>query len=154
MRIKRILPLCFVSVLLSSCAIQVPPNGGPKDEKAPELLGSKPANKTTSFTADKIIIRTDEYIQIKDPSQILISPLINPKPTISTNGKNIEIEFLLGKPKLNTTYTINFGNSIADIHEGVQMPPFTYVFSTGNYLDSNQIKVKTLEAKTGLPLKK
>ncbi|MBU3662487.1 MAG: hypothetical protein FGM41_04735 [Bacteroidetes bacterium] len=131
--------LIISALLLTSCAQQVPPNGGPKDEIAPKVIGSRPENKTLNFDAKKISIQLDEYIQIKDASQIVISPPMKDKPTISANGKQIEIEFYNNKPKSNTTYTINFGASIADIHEGSSLTNYSYVFSTGEYLDSNSI---------------
>lgn len=131
--------LIISALLLISCAQQVPPNGGPKDEQAPKVIGSRPENKTLKFDDKKISIQLDEYIQIKDASQIVISPPMKDKPTISANGKQIEIEFYNNKPKPNTTYTINFGSAIADIHEGTSLTNYSYVFSTGEYLDSNAI---------------
>src|SRR5690606_28211602 len=38
--------------------------------------------------------------------------------------------------KENTTYTFNFGQSIIDNNEGNPLSYFTYVFSTGDYIDS------------------
>lgn len=143
--------LIISNLLLISCAQQVPPNGGPKDEQAPKVVGSRPDNKKLNFEAKKITIQFDEYIQIKDPSQIVISPPLKEKPSISANGKQLDIEFFNIKPKENTTYTINFGASIVDIHEGTSLNNYSYVFSTGNYLDSNTISgiIETaLERKT------
>lgn len=142
MKIKPSLKYIYLiisSLLLISCAQQVPPNGGPKDEQAPKVIGSRPENKTLRFDNKRVTVQLDEYIQIKDASQIVISPPMKDKPTISANGKQIEIEFYNNKPKPNTTYTINFGSAIADIHEGTSLTNYSYVFSTGEYLDSNSI---------------
>ena len=38
--------------------------------------------------------------------------------------------------KPNTTYVLNFGNSIQDYNEGNPISDFKYVFSTGSTLDS------------------
>src|SRR5690606_38373993 len=51
----------------------------------------------------------------------------------------------------NTTYSINFGNAIADFNEGNELKGFSYVFSTGPEIDSlsisgNVINALTLEA--------
>jgi hypothetical protein len=129
----------LVLLIFVSCAQQVAPTGGGKDAIPPKIIGSKPANKTTRFDAEKISIKFDEYIQIKDPNQITISPLLADKPQIDAIGKSIEIVFGKSKPEPNTTYTINFGNSIADVNEGNILSNNSYVFSTGDVLDSNRI---------------
>lgn len=134
----RIWSLIFF-LLIVSCAQQVAPNGGPKDEKPPKVVGTKPENKSVHFNSDKIIIKFDEYIQIKDPSQIVISPYLKDKPSIEAVGKTIEVTFLKSKPEANTTYTINFGNSVADMNEGNIYNNLTYVFATGAILDSNVV---------------
>ncbi len=42
--------------------------------------------------------------------------------------------------RANTTYTINFGESIVDITEGNKLENYSYVFSTGPFLDSMSIR--------------
>lgn len=143
--------------LISSCAQQVAPSGGPKDEKYPVFVDSKPNNKSTKFPIEgqKIIIKFDEFVRLKDATQqIVISPPPpgEKAPTIQENGKNIEVIFNAGLER-NTTYTINFGNSITDIHEEMAVPDFKYVFSTGENLDTNYIKGKILNAFTLKPEK-
>jgi hypothetical protein len=138
--------LIFLSFLWASCAQQVVPTGGIKDDVPPKVLLYKPDNKTIRFNSDKIVIKFDEYISIKDPGQIIISPLLKNKPTIESNGKQISVAFLQSKPINNTTYTINFSNSIADVNEGNTLNNFSYVFSTGEYLDSNYVTGKIIQA--------
>ncbi|MDZ4668666.1 MAG: Ig-like domain-containing protein [bacterium] len=141
-------PFYWVIFILLGCAQQVPPNGGLKDEIPPKIIGSRPANKSIHFESDKIVIKFNEYIQIKDQNQIIISPLLEDKPTIEANGKSIEITFGKNKPIKNTTYTINFGNSIVDVNEGNVLSNTSYVFSTGDVLDSNRISGNIKEAYT------
>ncbi len=136
---KLFLKTLILTVLLSNCAQQVPPNGGPKDELPPKVLGARPPNKTTGFSSDKITIKFDEYIELRDKDQIIISPLIKDK-LVETDGKNIIISFPKTKPEPNTTYTINFGNSITDNHESASLENYSYTFSTGSFLDSNMIE--------------
>ena len=126
-------------LLLFGCAQQVSPTGGIRDTAAPKVTVEKPKNKSTSFVQDKITLRFDENIQIKDPSQIIISPLLKDKPNIEANGNTVQIEFLMSRPEKNTTYTINFGNSIVDVNEGNILSDYSYVFSTGDILDSNTV---------------
>jgi hypothetical protein len=143
--------------LISSCAQQVAPLGGPKDEKYPVLVDAKPNNMSTRFPKEgqKISIKFNEFVRLKDATQqIVISPppLGEKAPTIQENGKNIEILFNEVLQR-NTTYTINFGNAITDVHEEMAIPDFKYVFSTGENLDTNYIKGKILNAFTLKPEK-
>ncbi|MCG9879502.1 MAG: Ig-like domain-containing protein [Bacteroidia bacterium] len=137
-------------IIFSGCAQQVVPTGGKKDENPPKVISYKPENKSVKFKEDKIILKFDEYITIKDPSQIIISPILKTKPTIESDGKQISIEFLQSKPAENTTYTINFANSVTDVNEGNTLNNFSYVFSTGEYVDSNRVNGKILNAFTNI----
>jgi len=53
--------------------------------------------------------------------------------------------------KEEATYVINFGKSIKDFTEGNELPNFTFVFSTGAYIDSLSINGSIKDAKTGEP---
>lgn len=126
-------------ILLASCAQMVAPTGGAKDVTSPNVEKQIPASKTTHFTDDKITIRFDEYIQLKDADeQIVISPPMPEKPIFTVSGKSVVIQ-LMGKLKPGTTYTINFGNSITDNHESNVLGNYSYVFSTGPVIDTLSI---------------
>ncbi len=122
-----------------SCAKRGSITGGKKDTLAPILVKSIPVNQTTNFKGKKIKILFNELITVKDiGKQLIISPPMEKKPNVSPQGlasKSIEIE-LKEEPKPNTTYSFNFGQSIADFNEGIPFNQFKYVFSTGNTIDS------------------
>ncbi len=145
--------LVIIFIFFEACAQQVPPDGGTKDETAPKVIGTKPLNSTKNFRLKKIEIMLDEYIQIKELKNIIISPKINSKPNIQTIGKKIEIQFLKNSLDSSTTYTLNFGNAVADIHEGKLIQNYNYTFSTGTWIDSNEIKGQVVDAETKIPLK-
>jgi len=63
----------------------------------------------------------------------------------------LEISFQDSLEK-NTTYTLNFGKSIADINENNVLKNFTYVFATGPKLDSLSISGQVMDALTGEPI--
>ena len=63
--------MCFLFVFLFGCANIVPPSGGEKDTAPPKLIFSSPENKTTNFLSNEIVLRFDEYIQIKNLSELL-----------------------------------------------------------------------------------
>lgn len=117
--------------------------GGPKDEDPPVLEKSEPENMTTNFKGDKIRLTFDEYIKLKDvQDQLIVSPPLKNQPEISPQGgaqKYVEIK-LKDTLKPNTTYTINFGQSVQDNNEGNPSSFLTYVFSTGDYIDSLEVQ--------------
>ncbi|NAS12581.1 Ig-like domain-containing protein [Poritiphilus flavus] len=143
--IRRVLALFFLSLIVlafQQCARRGTPTGGPKDVTPPVLLRAEPENLTTNFDADKIRLYFDEYIQLQDvQNQLIISPPLKYVPQISPQGgasKYVEV-ILKDTLRENTTYTLNFGQSIVDNNERNPNPFLTYVFSTGDYIDSLSI---------------
>lgn len=140
----------FLFSLISSCANMGMPEGGPKDEAPPKVVESEPANFSTHFKAQKIIITFDEYIVLKNLAQVLIiSPPLPEKPDIKLKGKKLYIE-LNNELADSTTYTLNFGDAIVDNNEGNVMQNFQFVFATGDKLDSLSISGKINNAFTKL----
>lgn len=152
MRLQRF--LYFVICLLvfsafSNCAKRGMPTGGDLDTIPPVFINSSPENFSTNFKNEEIRIYFDEFIKLEDAQkQIIISPPIDPKPTISPQGspKKYVTIHLGDSLKENTTYTINFGNSIIDNNEENPLPFFKYVFSTGSYIDSLNVSGSVRDA--------
>ena len=133
----------------TGCANIVPPQGGPRDTIPPVLLKAVPGDSATRFNGKKIDFYFDEYIDVQDPlTNVLISPLPANPPTIDARLRDLSVRL---KDSLipNTTYTIDFGNSIKDFTEGNVTKNLRYIFSTGNYIDSLEIKGKVIIAETG-----
>ncbi len=126
-------------IMLVSCASKGTPSGGAKDESPPILLSDHPNNKSINFeNKKKIKLVFNEYIKIEDSKNIVISPLLKNKATFYPQGFpskfiTIDINDTLLE---NTTYTIDFGNSIIDNNEGNIFSDYQYVFSTGDQIDS------------------
>ena len=140
----------LISMFFMGCAQIGAPSGGPKDTVAPVLVKSIPNDKTINFKGNKITLSFNEYVELQDlQNNLLVSPTQKSSPTISNKLKSVTIKF---KDTLspNTTYTINFGNAIKDLNEGNVVNNFTYTFSTGNEIDSLQLKGKVLIAETNL----
>lgn len=142
-RIPNFLLVIFLALGLVQCAKKGMPEGGPEDEEPPKFVRATPENFNTNFNREEIRIYFNEYIKLNKPQeQIIISPPMDPKPTILPLGsarKDIRIE-IFDTLQENTTYTINFGKSIVDNNEGNELPYFKYVFSTGDYLDSLSVQ--------------
>ena len=133
--------LFIFALLIVGCAKRGNITGGLKDTLAPVLRESVPENFKTNFTGNEIKLYFDEYIKLKDINkQLIVSPPMNTAPVITPMNatKLISIKF---KDTLlaNTTYSLNFGQSIQDNNEGNIFPQFKYVFSTGNAIDSLSI---------------
>ncbi|MEP0133571.1 MAG: Ig-like domain-containing protein [Eudoraea sp.] len=141
-RIQRILSFFFlVAVVLAAlqCARRGTPTGGPKDTTPPVLIKAEPENLTTEFKAKKIRLYFDEYIKLEDvQNQLIVSPPLKYNPEVSPQGGASKyVEITLKDTLLeNTTYILNFGQSIVDNNEGNPNSFLTYVFSTGTYIDS------------------
>lgn len=137
------------SELLSGCAQIMTPTGGPKDTIPPKLLSSNPPNRTTNFKGNKITIYFDEYVQLENVTQsMLVSPLPKNQPYVDYKFKTVTIK-LKDTLQPNTTYAIDLGNALKDLHEGNIYKNFSYVFSTGPVIDSLTFSGKVILAETG-----
>ena len=133
------------------CASPKAVEGGPRDSIPPKIINMLPKDLTTNFKAEKIVITFDEFFKLNDQfKEFSVSPDMERLPTLKVKKKVLEIDFLDSLEK-NTTYTLNFGKMIADINESNALKNFTYVFSTGSYLDSLSITGKVVNSITGLP---
>ena len=130
-------------IIIASCAQITAPTGGERDKIAPKITVSNPPNSTINFHQKEIKIAFDEWIQpLTNPkAQVIISPDIEPFPNISIARNDLSIKF---KDTLlpNTTYTIYFGDNIKDNNEGNVFANYKYIFSTGSFIDSLQVKGK------------
>ncbi|MEQ8419412.1 MAG: Ig-like domain-containing protein [Arenibacter algicola] len=140
--IQRILGFLFLLLTVSAlvqCARRGAPSGGDKDITPPKLVKAEPKNMSINFDSKKIRLYFDEYVKLKDiEKQLIVSPPLKYTPLISPQGSaNRYVEVIIKDTlKANTTYTLNFGQSIIDNNEGNPLSYFTYVFSTGDYIDS------------------
>lgn len=137
------LPLCL---LFYSCANIASPNGGPYDETPPKMISSMPELNQTNFKGNKIELVFDELIQVEQPSEnVIITPPQLVMPVIRPTGNRILVE-LKDSLKENTTYTIDFTNSVADNNEKNVLENFTFAFSTGDVIDTLEVSGILLNA--------
>lgn len=140
--VKKLLGFLFFALMglaLWQCARRGSPSGGPEDVTPPKLVRTEPDNFSINFEAQKIRLYFDELIKLQDvQNQLVVSPPLKYPPEITPQGgprKYIEI-LIKDTLRENTTYTLNFGQSIVDNNEGNPNSFLTYVFSTGTYIDS------------------
>ncbi|MCW3111517.1 MAG: hypothetical protein JWQ09_6023 [Segetibacter sp.] len=139
----------FISIIGTGCAQIGSPTGGPRDSLPPVLVSASPKLYATNFSGNKITLAFDEYIDVQDvQTNVLVSPFPKVNPTIDFKLKTVTVK-LKDTLRPNTTYAINFGNAIRDNNEGNPYRNFTYVFSTGNTIDSLELGGKVILAETG-----
>ena len=154
-KVKHILitaSLLLTAFLAQRCANAVAPTGGPKDNTPPVVVEAVPENNSVNFIGKKIEITFDEYITLENANQnVLISPPLSEKPDIKLKNKTVVVKF---KESLapNTTYTINFGSAIKDLHEGNLFKDFVYSFATGDHIDTLSVKGNVLSAADKKPV--
>lgn len=127
-------------LLIAGCANRgIGPQGGPKDEKPPQVVKESPENGTLNYNGKRVDIVFNEYIQLDDVSKnVLISPPQQHPPEVKAVGKKIMLVF--EEPlQDSTTYTIDFGNAIGDFHEKNVLKGYTLSFSTCNVIDSLEV---------------
>lgn len=136
-------------LLTTSCAKRGFITGGPKDTLAPVVLHAFPENFSTKFDAKTIKITFDEFIKLDNINQhLIISPPMNKTPEILPMGfasKSITIK-ISDTLHSNTTYSLNFGQSIKDNNEGNPYTGYKYVFSTGDKIDSLKLQTQFKDA--------
>lgn len=131
----------------NSCARIGSPSGGPKDETPPVLEWARPDTLATNVSTNlkEIELHFDEYVQVKEYNKnVVVSPPLEKNPIVfpqSLAEKIVRIK-LQAPLQANTTYSFNFGDAIQDYNEGNKLSNFSYVFSTGNYIDSLSVKGK------------
>ena len=135
------------------CASEGFPSGGPKDEDPPIFVKSLPVPNALNYKGKEVVISFDENVVLKDIfTNFIASPPLEEDPEVKAIGKEVRIE-LNNKLQDNTTYTLYFGDGIADNNEGNLYTNFTFSFSTGNVIDSLMISGIVLDARNLDPLK-
>lgn len=130
------------------------PTGGKKDTIPPALYWTQPVPGAVNVDTNKtkLIFGFDEYVTIKNQQNIFLSPPQKKAPKAKVKGKNVVVTF--EEPLANgITYTLNFTDAIADNNEGNMFPGFTYVFSTGDNIDSMLVTGTVQDCNTLTPVK-
>lgn len=158
---KKYIPLILVllaiapMVFIHSCANTTQaPSGGRKDSIPPSIVMIDPLPGTLDFplTGGRIVFTFNEYVTIKEPRNIFLSPPAPKVPTGRIRGKSLVVS-LQDTLKPNTTYTLSINAAVADNNEGNLYPGFSYVFSTGDSIDSLAITGKVQDCSTLAPVK-
>ena len=158
---KRFLPLillvcaCLLPLFFPSCANTTQaPSGGKKDTIPPYIIDIKPLPGVVGvpLTGASFVFTFSEYVTIKTPANIFLSPPQKRMPKSRLRGRNLIVSF--EEPlQPNTTYTLSFTDAIADANEGNLFAGYTYVFSTGEQIDSMMMTGTVVNCNTLAPVK-
>lgn len=149
---RVILPLLLLFLMIS-CARQGTPAGGERDSEAPILISVSPEAGTINFKETEVVFTFNEYVRLDNINQqLIISPALEKDPDFKIKKRSI-IMVLKTPLDSNTTYNFNFGNAIVDVNEGNPLKDFTYVISTGTYVDSLKLGGKVINAYSSAPVK-
>lgn len=152
-RVSSALFLLPAGLLLAGCAAISSPDGGPRDQEAPKLVGSVPKNGTTNYGGTSVRLVFSEQVQLKDLSKnLLITPSISDKNPYKLREERNAIELRFEKPlEPNTTYVFNFRDAVTDITESNPARDVVVAFSTGAALDSGRVRGVVTELLTSRP---
>ena len=160
-KLSKYIPLIPAALVLgammfpSGCAnTTTPPTGGPKDTIPPVLVKTYPLPGTVNVPTHKTQVKFtfDEYVVVKDPNNIFLSPPLEKKPKYKMSGKTLVVSFE-SDLDTNTTYTLDITGAVADNNEGNWYEGFTLVFSTGSQIDSMCMTGLVQDCNTLKPLK-
>ena len=126
--------------LLTGCANQQPPEGGPIDRTMPEIISTFPdSSSMLNFRGHKILLDFDRYVNERSVEEaVFISPYIG---ALEFNWSGKELEILFSENlRSHTTYVINIGTDVEDLNKNRMAQAFTIAFSTGNEIDRGVIE--------------
>ena len=160
-KLSNLLPAIPVALILGatifshSCAnTTTPPSGGPKDTIPPLITKLYPLEGQTYVPVHKakIEIGFNEYVTVKDPKSLFLSPPQEKAPKFKLKNKSVVVYFEEDLDS-NKTYTLDLTNAIADNNEGNMFPGYTLVFSTGSTIDSMMVTGIVQDCNTLKPIK-
>lgn len=135
--------LIFVPLLTThSCAnTTAAPTGGDKDTIPPYMYSVMPETnvRRVPLTGARFVFSFDEFVTIKNARNITLSPPVkNGSVKAKLRGRSVVVT-VEDTLRPNTTYTLEFTDAIADNNEGNMFPGYTYVFSTGDRIDTMMV---------------
>lgn len=149
--VSALLSGVLFSLFVSCANMGAGPQGGPKDMMPPSYVKSQPARSQVKVRPERVEIVFDEYVEMKDGQNVVVSPPFDVQPDIKAVGKKVIVDFK-DTLKSNTTYVIDFANSIVDYREGNPLRNYYFEFSTGNEIDSFTIAGNVVDAQTLVPM--
>lgn len=139
----------FAITFLYRCANPVMPTGGPADTSPPKLVSQVPENGTTLFKDKEILFEFNEYIRQQSFKQAFrIEPDLGINYSVSFSGKKVKVKLKSELPK-DVTLIAKIGTTLSDFKGNMIKSPLNLAFSTGEIMNSGQLKVRFVNALDG-----
>ncbi len=134
--------------LLSRCAREVAPRGGPEDKTPPRIAHVSPENKATLVARDhRVEFEFSEAMNRKSlENAIFISPDPGDGVRFKWKGRRLRILFP-DSLSADRTYVITLGTGLLDSHGNALTRSFTLAFSTGERISSGTISGRVYSEK-------
>ncbi len=149
---RRVFQMSVAAVavlLLFGCAQVGSPDGGGRDEDAPQVVSADPPFGSVQFDQGAFVLEFDEFVQLQDARrQMLVSPPLPVPPRAMVRGKMVKVE-LADSLMADRTYIVQFGDAVRDLREGNVAKGLQYVFTTGDVLDSGRVAGRAEDAWSG-----
>ncbi len=140
----------FIAATGNGCANPIAPSGGPRDSLPPVLVSVYPKDSSENFNSKRVTFSFNEFVEVANVhDNLIVSPVPKTDPVVESKLRTVTIR-IKDTLEANTTYSYNFGDAIKDINEGNILKNFTYVFSTGDHIDSLELSGRVQLAETGL----
>ncbi len=146
------LKLCLVIIILSACAREGFPPGGPEDRTPPQLVEVAPAKNATRVPLSAHLEFTfSEKIDRASFEQALF---ISPAPVQDEDkqlrfrwrGPHVEVTFP-DSLRRERTYVVTLGTDVRDLRNNRLASAFSLAFSTGDSIDTGEIHGKIFHEK-------
>lgn len=139
------------TVFIGSCAVPIPPSGGPPDTTPPALVSSVPTDGDVEVNTDHIVLRFDEFVDERSlVGAITITPSAGRAPAIRYRGREVELRFD-GVLRDSTTFILTIDSGFRDAHGVALDSPIRIAFSTGPEIDRGRLAGRVVEWNRGAP---
>ncbi len=139
-KILSVASICLLIVLISFCAKQMPPRGGPEDKTPPSIVSIFPEDGALNVpTNTKIkIVFSERIVKRTFEDAFFISPLPSEEIKFRWRGRRVKIAFgdTLKSPR---TYVVTIGAKTSDLRNNRMEHSYSIAFSTGPKIDQGQI---------------
>lgn len=149
--IRQLSPALIALLLLTACAVPVPPTGGPPDSTPPSLEASEPAAGSVDVDTDRLIFTFSEPVdQASFQNAFAITPELSAPVEISGSGRSITVK-LPEELRDATTYRVTLDTGLRDRRSVSLASPITLAFATGTEIDTARLQGRMVLATDGSP---
>ncbi|MEQ9103226.1 MAG: Ig-like domain-containing protein [Rhodothermales bacterium] len=144
--------LGLTAFLLASCAVPVPPGGGPPDATPPSIIVTEPANGTVRVEGREIRLTFSEAVDQGSFARAWsLTPDIPGTADVSWRGRTVTLRFPEAfRPE--TTYILTIDSAFRDARGVGLTSPISMAFATGDRLNEGTLSGQALDPVTGKPV--